>query len=144
VGTLFSVGRALLNWDNTKNSTLFFLFFYFILFSVVHREKRKKKYYWMPVTHLVLLKFKAGAQVDSCMAELARLKSLIPGLLSFSGGANTSKEGLSRGFTHAFSMVFESTNARDAYLPHPEHERVKELLLACLEPEGVVVVDYAF
>ena len=39
-------------------------------------------------------------------------------------------------------MRFESSAARDAYLPHPAHEEVKSLVLAALEPEGVTVVDY--
>ncbi len=87
----------------------------------------------MPVVHLVLLKISPAADVAAMMSELRGLvQPTIPGLLSFSGGSNSSKEGLDNGYTHAFSMVFESAAARDAYLPHPEHERVKKIVLSCL------------
>ena len=96
----------------------------------------------MPTVHIVLLKFKPDGDVDLCMRELAGLKASIPGLQSFTCGPNTSTEGLSKGFTHAFTMVFESASARDGYLPHPEHERVKALIMKNIEAEGAQVFDY--
>ena len=97
------------------------------------------------VQHIVLLKLRSSCNVSALMGALAGLRALIPGILSFSAGANTSAEGLSRGYTHGFIMLFESPAARDAYLPHPEHERVKGLVLAELEEgasEPVWVVDF--
>ena len=96
----------------------------------------------MPTVHIVLLKFKPDGDVSLCMTELAGLKGLIPGLQSFTCGPNTSTEGLSKGYTHAFTMLFESPSARDAYLPHPEHERVKALIIQNIEAEGAQVFDY--
>ena len=84
------------------------------------------------VHHVVLLKLKETSDAAMLMRELQQLQNFVPGLLSFSGGPNTSAEGLSRGYTHGFHMVFESPESRDAYLPHPEHERVKALILANL------------
>ena len=98
------------------------------------------------VVHVVLLRLREETDVITLFRELASLRHRIPGLLSFSGGENNSPEGISRGFTHAFSMTFESPEARDAYLPHPEHERVKALVLAAIAPgetPGVCAVDYA-
>jgi len=100
------------------------------------------------ITHMVLLRFRRDApkqDVDRVFAELAGLKSRIPGLLSFSGGAYSSPEGMSKGFTHGFCMTFADAAARDVYLPHPEHERVKELVFALLDGglDGVVAFDYA-
>jgi hypothetical protein len=100
------------------------------------------------ITHLVLLKIRADAttdEVEGVFAALAGLKDKIPGLLSFSGGAYDSPEGLNRGFTHGFSMTFSDVAARDRYLPHPEHEKVKLLVLGLLDGglEGVVAFDYA-
>jgi hypothetical protein len=100
------------------------------------------------ITHMVLLRFRKDAaqqDVDRVFAELAGLKSRIPGLLSFSGGAYSSPEGMSKGFTHGFSMTFRDAAARDVYLPHPEHERVKTMVLALLDSglDGVVAFDYA-
>ncbi len=96
----------------------------------------------MPIVHLVCLRLDAKADAAAVFAELAALRGVIPGLLSFSGGAQTSTEGLGS-FTHAFSMTFADAAARDAYLPHPEHTRVKALVVAALAPgESVAVVDY--
>ena len=83
------------------------------------------------------------------MAALKALVGVIPGLLSFSGGANTSTEGISQGYTHAFSMVFDNEASRDAYLPHPSHEAAKAVVIANLassnpEDNCVCVVDYLF
>jgi Stress responsive A/B Barrel Domain len=96
----------------------------------------------MAVVHCVFLKLKPSADAELIMKELAGLQTLVPGLVSFSGGANSSAEGLSRGFSHGFTMIFDSAAARDAYLPHIEHERVKQLVIAAIEPDGVCVVDF--
>jgi hypothetical protein len=41
-------------------------------------------------------------------------------------------------------MTFTDARARDAYLPHPEHEQVKKLVLAILDGglDGVVAFDF--
>jgi hypothetical protein len=41
-------------------------------------------------------------------------------------------------------MTFEDAASRDAYLPHPEHEKVKESVLAILDGglDGVVAFDF--
>src|SRR5205807_2582254 len=81
------------------------------------------------ITHMVLLRVRSDVQkseVDRVFAALAGLKGRIPGLLSFSGGPYSSHEGLQRGFTHGFCMTFPEAAARDAYLLHPEHEKVKK------------------
>ena len=99
------------------------------------------------IHHLVVLRIKKStrpAQVAQAFAELAGLKARIPGLLSFAGGAYSSPEGLNQGFTHGFVMTFRDAKARDAYLPHPEHEKVKALILPLLEGDldGVVAFDF--
>jgi len=52
---------------------------------------------------------------------------------------------MQKGFTHGFCMTFADAAARDVYLPHPEHERVKALVLQVLDGglDGVVAFDYA-
>ena len=95
------------------------------------------------VNHIVLLAFKAEldeAAIGGLFAELAGLKDLVSGLLSFHGGPYSSPEGLHKGFTHAFTMIFADESARDAYLPHPEHERVKNLLLPVID--DVIAFDF--
>ena len=51
-----------------------------------------------------------------------------------------SDEGLNDGFTHGFVMTFDSPKSRDEYLPHPEHERVKLVVVPNLE--RVMVFDF--
>lgn len=102
----------------------------------------------MPVTHMVLFKIKQDVpqkQIDAVFQELANLKTKIPGIQSFSGGKYSSPEGLHRNYTHGFCMTFTDAKARDIYLPHPEHERVKKLVLAVLDGgiDGVLAFDYA-
>jgi hypothetical protein len=55
-------------------------------------------------------------------------------------GPYESAEGLNDGFTHGFIMSFDTAANRDAYLPHPEHERVRDIVVPCLE--RVVVFDF--
>ena len=50
-------------------------------------------------------------------------------------------EGLNDGYTHGFIMTFDSAASRDAYLPHPVHEDVKERVLPHLA--RVLVFDFS-
>ncbi|HUR28216.1 MAG TPA: Dabb family protein, partial [Planctomycetota bacterium] len=63
---------------------------------------------------------------------------------SYSWGAYASPEGMQRGYTHGFCMTFADAKSRDAYLPHPLHEKVKAEVLAILEGgiDGVLAFDY--
>ncbi len=84
------------------------------------------------IHHMVLLQFKAQTSpqaIGSIMTELAELRNVVDGIDHFAGGPYASEEGLHAGFTHGFLMTFRDAGARDAYLPHPEHERVKQLIL---------------
>lgn len=88
------------------------------------------------ITHMVLFKVRRDvpqAEIDGIFADLAGLRRRIDGILSFAGGGYSSPEGLQRGYTHGFCMTFQSAAARDAYLPHPEHEKVKARVLKALD-----------
>jgi hypothetical protein len=96
---------------------------------------------------MVLLKIRADVsaeRIDAVFTALAALGERIDGIESFSGGPYSSDEGLQRGFTHGFCMTFTDAAARDAYLPHPEHELVKAMVLDVLDGglDGVVAFDY--
>jgi len=97
----------------------------------------------MPVQHIALFRFKPGTSaefIQRVVDELSRLTRVIPGLTNFSIGTNNSPEGLADGLTHGFVMTFEDAAARDGYLPHPEHEKFKALVLPYIEK--VVVFDF--
>jgi hypothetical protein len=99
------------------------------------------------IYHMVLLKVRgdvAQTEVDAVFVKLALLREKIAGILSFGGGPYSSGEGMNKGYTHGFCMTFDSAEARDAYLPHPEHEVVKAHVLEILDagPDGVVAFDF--
>jgi hypothetical protein len=99
------------------------------------------------VTHMVLLRVRKDVDartIERVMSQVGALQGRIPGILAYSWGAYASPEGLHRGYTHGFCMTFRDTVARDAYLPHPEHEQVKAALLAILDGgiDGVLAFDY--
>ncbi|MGE3317628.1 MAG: Dabb family protein [Planctomycetaceae bacterium] len=95
------------------------------------------------VQHMVILKFKPSTPretIEAIFSELAGLQSLIPGIDRFVGGPYASGEGMHKDFTHGFLMEFESPTARDVYLPHPEHERVKAMIIPCID--DVIAFDF--
>ncbi len=95
------------------------------------------------VRHFGMFQFKDGvtaSHIDTCFQEMKGMIGRIPGLLDMEHGSYESGEGLNDGFTHGFIMSFDTAASRDAYLPHPEHERVKEIVVPCLE--RVVVFDF--
>jgi hypothetical protein len=95
------------------------------------------------IHHLVVVKFQPNtppATVTGLFAALARLPSVIPGILHYAGGPYSSPEGLNQGFTHGFLMSFVSAAARDTYLTHPEHEQLKRDFLPSVE--NVVAFDF--
>ncbi len=95
------------------------------------------------VKHMGLFQFKdgvSGEQIEECFTELVGMVGQIPGLEEVIHGPYESDEGLNDGFTHGFIMTFTSAQARDDYLPHPVHERVKNIVLPRLE--RVVVFDF--
>jgi hypothetical protein len=97
------------------------------------------------VKHIVAFKYRAGAtsgQIDEATKAFKALKDKIPGIVSFEYGVNSSPEKLNKGFTHVYLLTFENAEARDAYLPHPEHKKFGELLGKLGILEEAFVVDF--
>lgn len=95
------------------------------------------------VKHIVLLRFKEGTspeQIDGIFDSLLDMTESIPGIEDHVSGPNCSPEGLAQDYTHAFIMTFTDSAARDAYLRHPEHERVKALILPAVD--SMLVFDF--
>jgi hypothetical protein len=90
--------------------------------------------------HIALFQFKEGTseeQLNQLFDAILELSETVPGIEDYVAGINNSPEGRSRNFTHGFVMTFQDAAARDAYLGHPEHARVKELIHA-IAADGVV------
>ncbi len=99
------------------------------------------------VLHMVLLKIRKSVgkpKVAKVMNSIGALKKVIPGIVAFEWGAYSSPEGLNKGFTHGFCMMFKTAKARDGYLIHPEHEQVKTGVLALLDGgiDAVIAFDF--
>jgi hypothetical protein len=98
------------------------------------------------IRHIVLLRPAAIASPQSVQAALdgvAALKGVVPGILDVKLGANVSPEGLGQGYTHGFVVDFTDAAARDAYLPHPAHQKAGAALVAVAEGgiDGILVFD---
>ncbi len=95
------------------------------------------------VRHFGVFKFKdvtSQEQITECFQIMNGMVGKIDGLIDMEYGSYNSPEGLNEDFTHGFIMTFDSPDSRDAYLPNPVHERVKELVVPKLE--RVIVFDF--
>ncbi|PFG56367.1 stress responsive alpha/beta barrel protein [Vibrio sp. ES.051] len=95
------------------------------------------------IRHILLIKFKDASSVS----EIDKLKGLfesmpekVAGVESVEWGINDSPEGKSKGYTHSVLMTFADETGRQNYLPHVEHEKLKQVFRPLLE--DIVVFDY--
>jgi hypothetical protein len=98
-----------------------------------------------PVRHVLVGRFRAGTTDERFQAFILAFRELsrkIEGIISFEYGANNSPEGLNRGMTHVITLTFASVQARDAYLPHPEHRSFAEWAGQLDIIEELLVIDY--
>jgi hypothetical protein len=94
------------------------------------------------ISHVVLVQWQADVSAE--VKEQARASArgfvdAIPGTLSVVEGPSVSPEGLEQGFDYGFVIRFADAAARDAYLPHPVHRVLGDLIGA--NAERVVVYD---
>ena len=99
------------------------------------------------IVHMVLFKVRAdvpAAEVAATLDAVGALRQVIPGIVDYAWGPYRSPEGMNKGFTHGFTMSFDTAAHRDAYLPHPAHEVVKAKVLDILDGglDGVVAFDF--
>ena len=98
-----------------------------------------------PLRHIVIFKYQPHAtdeQIRQVTDAFRALQHSIPGIRAFEHGVNNSPEGKNLGFTHAYTLTFESPAARDTYLPHPAHAQFGALLGQLDLVADVFVVDY--
>ncbi len=93
--------------------------------------------------HFGMFQFKEAItdqEIDACFSRMQAMVGKIPGLIKMENGPYDSSEGFNDGYTHGFIMTFDSPESREAYLPHPIHEDVKDYVIPKLE--RVVVFDF--
>ncbi len=95
------------------------------------------------IRHVLLIKFKEKSEAS----EIKKLKALfesmpekVEGVVSVEWGVNDSPENKNQGYTHSVLMTFIDENGRQNYLPHPEHEALKDVFGPLLE--DIIVFDY--
>ena len=98
------------------------------------------------ILHCVFLRFKSALTQDEKKAifeSVAALQKVIPGIIDVKYGPNVSPEGLHGGFVDGFAVTFESPEARDAYLVHPDHVAVGERIVSSTDGglAGLLVFD---
>ena len=82
--------------------------------------------------HIALLRFKPQTPretIAEIFESLDELQVQIPGIVEICSGPYESPEGLHKGFTHAFVVTFADCESRDAYLEHPAHEKLKQMIV---------------
>jgi hypothetical protein len=96
------------------------------------------------ILHVVLVRWAPTAPPDVVArfdAAARVVRETIPGVLELVHGPSVSVERLEQGFDHALHVRFADAAARDAYLPHPAHAPLAELIQA--NAETFVVFDLA-
>jgi hypothetical protein len=121
----------------------YFLFVIIAVAAIITAFTMKKS---DQVKHIVVFKYKptaTAAEIKEVTDFFKGLKNKIPGIISFEHGLNSSTENLNQGYTHVYLLTFENAAARDAYLPHPEHNKFGELLTRLNVLDGKpFVVDF--
>ena len=93
--------------------------------------------------HIVNLKYKKEAtevELNEAVNAFLNLKKEIPEIKNIEWGLNDSKEGVSKGFTHAFTLTFKDDHAREIYLFHEAHIALVNKIGPLID--DVLVMDY--
>lgn len=96
--------------------------------------------------HIVIFKYKPDTkseQIEKVNKAFGEFKNTIPGIVAFEHGVNDSPEKKNLGFSHVYMLTFEDAEARDKYLPHPEHQKFGAMLDELDILEDAFVVDYS-
>jgi len=117
----------------------------FILFALLatsflttHAQNRTGE-----LKHVVLFTFKASSsakEVENVAHTFAKLYGKVPQVKNMQWGINMSPEHLDQGFTHCFTLTFNSEKDLADYQLHPEHKAFQAVLKPHMDK--VFVVDY--
>jgi hypothetical protein len=95
------------------------------------------------IRHVLLVKPKANVnseQMETARSAFMAIEQHIPGILSVEWGINNSPEGKHQGYDLCIIMTFDNEACRDAYLPHPKHEALKQDFAPIID--DIIVVDF--
>lgn len=95
------------------------------------------------IRHVLLLRFKPEAtnqSIETLKSAFEAIPGKIDGVLSVEWGENNSPENKNKAYTHCVFMTFVDEKGRSQYLPHREHEALKQVLSPLLD--DIIVMDY--
>ncbi len=93
--------------------------------------------------HVVLFAWQddtSAAKIQEIEEAFTALPDKVAEIAAFEWGTDVSVENLAQGYTHAFLVTFKDEKAREAYLPHPDHQAFVTLIKPHMEK--VLVIDY--
>ena len=96
------------------------------------------------IIHVVLIRWSPSAPddlADRVDRAVRGVREAVAGVVEVSHGPNVSVENLERGYEYGLYVRFADASARDAYLPHPAHLPLAELITT--HAASFVVVDLA-
>lgn len=96
------------------------------------------------VKQVLMLKFKDSVspeQQASLVEKYEALKNSISVLKGFEWGTDLSAENMHQGYTHVFIATFESAEARQEYLVHPDHQAYANELRAAVD--NIIIFPFA-
>ena len=97
------------------------------------------------IRHTVFCRFRKDADIAAVATALKGLQQCIAGITAITFGAdNKARRDCRRASPTPFPWISPTAAARDAYLPHPEHQKVGAMVVAALDGglEGLAVVDW--
>lgn len=109
-----------------------------ISFLTAHAQNRTGE-----LKHVVLFTFKASSsakEVENVAHTFAKLYGKVPQVKNMQWGINMSPEHLDQGFTHCFTLTFNSEKDLADYQKHPAHIAFQTVLKPHMDK--VFVVDY--
>ncbi|MCW7547639.1 Dabb family protein [Photorhabdus sp. APURE] len=95
------------------------------------------------IRHILLLTFTSEIkeqQLATIRDTAISMQHKIKGISAIEWGNNVSSENKNKGFTHAITMTFDDQKAISNYLSHPEHDKLKNLLVDSVA--DIIVFDY--
>lgn len=95
------------------------------------------------IRHILLIKFNESVEatdIETLRGLFISMPEKVEGVMAVEWGLNNSPEHKNQGFTHCVFMTFADEAGRQTYLPHPEHQALKQVFDPLLK--DIVVFDY--
>lgn len=117
---------------------ILFLLAFTISLTALHAQNRVGE-----LKHIVLFTFKPSStpkEVENVAKTFAALYGKVPQVKKMEWGINMSPEHLDQGFTHCFTLTFNSEKDLADYQQNPDHKGFQTVLKPHMDK--VFVVDY--